>query len=56
MSDRYYDDCGNMMKKERKTGEQKKQEKIARKNRHALKAKKEEYRFKDDYETWGEYM
>lgn len=56
MSDRYYDEIGNLVKKERKTGEQKRIEKLQRKNKHALRVKKEQYRIQDDYDTWMEYM
>lgn len=56
MSDKFYDDSGFCVHKERRTGEQKKQDKIRRKNKHALKVKKEKYKIDADYEAWGEWM
>lgn len=56
MSDKMYDDGGFRVQKERRTGEQKRQDKIRRKNKHELKVKKEKYNMEADYEAWGEWL
>lgn len=56
MSERYYNENGDLVKIKRKTKEQKYKEKAERHKKHEFKAKKESYKMKDDKDTWGLWM